>query len=189
MQDWAKRIKFKLDAGRPSGLSQLGLAKACKKSQPSINQWFNDADSKPATVMIMADNLMAAAKYLGTSPTWIMTGKEDLSHLQRLNSTIIAATIRRMRETTGTVEGESVDIESDLDLFTELLRLTILEEQEDVHGEQGIRGATGQSSGAPRVEGAEKAGKKSISTRRRPRKYSSSVADSAKTGKPRPPNS
>ena len=38
------------------GLNLQGLAKACGKSQPSVWQWFNDSDSKPATRMIMADN-------------------------------------------------------------------------------------------------------------------------------------
>ncbi|UNK43439.1 helix-turn-helix domain-containing protein [Luteimonas sp. S4-F44] len=94
MQPWAKRIKEKLDAGKPHGLSQLGLAKACGKSQPSINQWFNDTDSKPATAMIMADNLMAAAKYLRVSPMWIMTGQSDQSQPKRLNADIIRAAAR-----------------------------------------------------------------------------------------------
>lgn len=170
MQDWAKRIKSRLDAGKADGLSQVGLAKACKKSQPSINQWFNDADSKPATVMIMADNLMAAAKYLGTSPTWIMTGKEDLSHLQRLTSSTIAATIKRMKEATGLVEGESISIESDLELFAELLRLQILEQPGDRSGESRLWGTAGQGGGAAGTKGAKKAGKESKPASDRARK-------------------
>jgi transcriptional regulator with XRE-family HTH domain len=75
MEPWAKRIKELLDAGRSRGLTQSGLAKACGRQQPSLSQWFNDSESKQATKMIMGDNLLAAAKYLGTTPEWIIYGK------------------------------------------------------------------------------------------------------------------
>lgn len=75
MEKWAERIKTLLDAGKKSGLTQTGLAKACGIAQPTVSQWFNDNDSKPATVMIMADNMVSAARYLGTTAEWIITGK------------------------------------------------------------------------------------------------------------------
>lgn len=71
MEKWAERIQEQLLA---KGLNLQGLAKACGKSQPSVWQWFNDSDSKPATRMIMADNAVAAARYLGTSVEYLMTG-------------------------------------------------------------------------------------------------------------------
>lgn len=74
MEKWAERIKGRLDAGRVRGLTQVGLARACGISQPSVSQWFNPTDSKPATRMIQGDNLIAAARYLGVSPEWIVTG-------------------------------------------------------------------------------------------------------------------
>lgn len=75
MEPWAQRIKQLLEAGRSKGLTQSGLAKACGRQQPSLSQWFNDSESKQATKMIMGDNLLAAAKYLGTTPDWIIYGK------------------------------------------------------------------------------------------------------------------
>jgi transcriptional regulator with XRE-family HTH domain len=75
MQEWAKRIKARLDAGKKDGLTQTGLAKACGIAQPSISQWFNDSGTKKATEMIRGDNLMAAARYLRVRPEWILTGK------------------------------------------------------------------------------------------------------------------
>lgn len=95
MEKWAERIKQLLDAGKPR-LTQLGLAKACGRSQPSISQWFNDSDSKPATTMIMGDNLVAAAEYLGTTPEWIMTGKGPagrVSQSGRLDPVNVSITI------------------------------------------------------------------------------------------------
>lgn len=74
MEKWAERIKSLLDQGRHRGLTQTGLAKACGISQPSVSQWFNDGAAKPATEMIRGDNLIAAARYLGTTPEWVMTG-------------------------------------------------------------------------------------------------------------------
>lgn len=60
------------------GLNVPGLAKACGKTQPTVWQWFNDSDSKPSTKMIMADNAVAAARYLGTSVEYLMTGEDQL---------------------------------------------------------------------------------------------------------------
>lgn len=74
MEKWAERIKGRLDAGRARGLTQIGLAKACGISQPSVSQWFTANESKPATKMIYGDNLIAAARYLGVNPEWIVTG-------------------------------------------------------------------------------------------------------------------
>lgn len=75
MSPWAARIKSLLDAGGERGLSDTALARACGIRQPSVWQWFNDTDGKQATKMISGDNLVAAAKYLGTTAEWIMTGR------------------------------------------------------------------------------------------------------------------
>ncbi|RRU17848.1 helix-turn-helix transcriptional regulator [Stenotrophomonas sp. 278] len=72
MEAWARRIKSLLDE---KGLSQTDLARACGRSQPSMSQWFSDTASKPATKMIMGDNLLAAARFLGTTPEYILTGE------------------------------------------------------------------------------------------------------------------
>jgi len=71
MEKWAERILEQMAA---KDLNVPGLAKACGRSQPSVWQWFNDSDSKPATKMIMADNAVAAARYLGTTVEYLMTG-------------------------------------------------------------------------------------------------------------------
>lgn len=75
MEKWAERIAELLREQRPEGKNATALAKACGISQPSVSQWFNDNDSKPATKMILADNLVAAAKYLDSTPEWVLHGK------------------------------------------------------------------------------------------------------------------
>lgn len=78
MEKWAQRIKDALDAD--PRLSQTGLAAACNAKQPSISQWFNDDDNdKPPTKMLSGGNLVAAARYIGTTAEFIMTGRDPQS--------------------------------------------------------------------------------------------------------------
>jgi transcriptional regulator with XRE-family HTH domain len=66
MSSWGNRIKVGL---QKPGLSQAGLARACKVSGPTVSEWVNDGIQ-----MLAGDNLVAAAKYLRCSAEWIMTG-------------------------------------------------------------------------------------------------------------------
>lgn len=89
MEPWAQRIKDLLDAD--ARLSQTGLAAACGAKQPSISQWFNnDTSDKPPTKMLSGGNLVAAARYLGTTPEYIMTGRGAQSHSVRINPETLA---------------------------------------------------------------------------------------------------
>lgn len=89
MEIWARRIKDLLDAN--PRLTQRGLADACRVRQPSISQWFNTGESqKPATKMLSGDNLVAAARYLGSTPEYIMTGRSPASHAMGIDSRILA---------------------------------------------------------------------------------------------------
>lgn len=128
MEPWAERIEAVLREGRARGLTKTGLAKACGKAQPSISQWFNDNDSKPATQMIMADNLIAAARYLGVTPEWIMTGADwfnrsaEASQPVRIEVSKITETAKilgRLFER----RGARFDIEEDADIFSEVYAL------------------------------------------------------------------
>lgn len=96
MEKWAERIQEQIAA---KGLNLQGLAKACGKSQPSVWQWFNDSESKPATKMIMADNAVAAARYLGTSVEYLMTGVGVASPSQSVgfDPTKLATSIAALR--------------------------------------------------------------------------------------------
>lgn len=128
MEPWAKRIKQLLDEGRSRGLTQTGLAKACGRSQPSLSQWFNDSESKPATQMILGDNLVAAARYLGVTPEWIMTGSDSRvtgipdSQPERLSATTIAETAKILGTVFGR-QGVEFDPVEDADLFAEVYTL------------------------------------------------------------------
>lgn len=88
MEPWARRIKALLDSD--PHLSQRGLADACGVKQPSISQWFNTTDSsKPPTRMLSGANLVAAARYLGTTAEYIMTGRAPESHAVRVDPQIL----------------------------------------------------------------------------------------------------
>ncbi len=124
MEMWAQRIKQLLDEGRHRGLTQTGLARACGRSQPSLSQWFNDSGSKASTQMILGDNLVAAAKYLGTTPEWIMTGEgaRPTSQPVRLAVSNIAETAKILRKILER-RGEKLDMERDAELFSEVYAL------------------------------------------------------------------
>ena len=120
MEPWAKRIFDLLQEGKAEGRSQKALAKACGLSQPSISQWFSDTGNKPATRMIMGDNLIAAARYLGTTPEYIMTGVGGpSSHGMGLDPDTLAAAIKLVRLTF-----RNLDVEHD---FSQYLKRRIQE--------------------------------------------------------------
>ena len=112
MEPWAKRIFDLLQEGKAEGRSQKALAKACGLSQTSISQWFSDTGNKPATRMIMGDNLIAAARYLGTTPEYIMTGVGGpSSHGMGLDPDTLAAAIKLVRLTF-----RNLDVEHDAEV-------------------------------------------------------------------------
>ena len=101
MEPWAKRI-FSLLTDR--GESQVALANACGIREPSVSGWFGKG-SRP-TRMISGDNLVAAAKFLETTPEWIMTGREGVTNQSpkasqsqpaRLDPAMIAETAKALR--------------------------------------------------------------------------------------------
>lgn len=88
MSPWAARIK-ELLGDRP----QSALAAACGIKPPSVSQWFSDGVKR--TSMIGGDNLIAVAKFLNTTPEWIMTGRgqRDLSQPVELDLEILKSAI------------------------------------------------------------------------------------------------
>ncbi|WP_440984938.1 helix-turn-helix domain-containing protein [Xanthomonas sontii] len=124
MAPWAQRIQQLLIEGKSRGLTQTGLAKACGRSQPSVSQWFNDNDTKQSTQMILGDNLLAAAKYLGTTPEWIINGVNPSCNSQkvRLDANTIAETAKILRVVLGR-RGIEFNLEIDSELFTEVYGL------------------------------------------------------------------
>lgn len=68
MTEWARRIKQRREA---LGMSVAGLARACGIRPPSIHNWEGGR-----TKAIEGQNLVAAARALGVSPEWILTGNE-----------------------------------------------------------------------------------------------------------------
>lgn len=70
---WSQRIAALL---AEQGKTAAGLARACDIKPGSVSGWFGGG--KP-TKMISGDNLVAAASYLGTTPEWIMTGRNPAS--------------------------------------------------------------------------------------------------------------
>lgn len=74
MQPWAKRIQELLEEGKAEGLSEAGLARACKAKQPSVWQWFN-AKNGQTTKNLTAANAVRAAEYLGTTAEYLVTGR------------------------------------------------------------------------------------------------------------------
>jgi transcriptional regulator with XRE-family HTH domain len=101
MEPWAHRIYARLTK---LGQTQAALAKACGISEPSISGWFGKA-SRP-TRMIAGDNLVYAAKFLETTPEWIITGRGQAdsampSHSQsmRLQWEIMRGVARAVQDT------------------------------------------------------------------------------------------
>lgn len=63
----SERLQF---AMRRAGLSQAELARACGVKAPSVHSWVSGKSKH-----IRSQNLLAAAKALGVSQTWLATGK------------------------------------------------------------------------------------------------------------------
>lgn len=74
---WAQRIEDLLRADPTK--SAAGLARACGIKGGSVSGWFGKG--KP-TKMISGDNLVSAAAYLGTTPEYIMTGRQSAAPSQ-----------------------------------------------------------------------------------------------------------
>jgi transcriptional regulator with XRE-family HTH domain len=124
------------------------------------------------------------ARHFKVRMEWITTGKTPKaaaslaasrhpgpeSQLERLDASIILRTIRRMREATKKVEGESVDVEADPELFAEILRLTIIETAESGDGERRIWATSRQSGGTTGATSQEEDGQAEGATRSRPRR-------------------
>lgn len=54
----------------PPKISQAALARACKVSQPSVNDWLSGK-----TKTIKGPTLLRVARFLRVSPDWLATGK------------------------------------------------------------------------------------------------------------------
>jgi len=97
MEPWAQRIFERLQdfEGKKS---QADLAKACRISAASVSNWFGKG-SKP-TRKIDGANLVAAAKFLETTPEWILTGRgqRDLSQAVGLDLEMLRSAIVSVKE-------------------------------------------------------------------------------------------
>lgn len=128
MEAWAKRIETRLQELADAGKTRAGLAKACKVQPSSVSAWLGKG-AKP-TEMIRGDNLLAAARYLYTTPDWIMTGRgskdvtavedspaiSDSSYSARLDQSTVEGA-RVMARTTLILEGVDFDSLGDVDVF------------------------------------------------------------------------
>ena len=97
MANWAQRIESRLEELKPLGKDRPGLARACAVKPASISGWF--ARGAKQTLMIRGDNLVAAAKYLNTSPEWIMSGvgSADVSQTARPDERILSLAVKALR--------------------------------------------------------------------------------------------
>ena len=69
----SERLLF---AMRRAGLSQAELARACGVKAPSVHSWLSGKSK-----YLRGHNLLAAAKALGVSQTWLATGKGSFNPL------------------------------------------------------------------------------------------------------------
>lgn len=100
MADWARRIKQRREA---LGMSVAGLARACGIRPPSIHNWEGGR-----TKAIEGKNLVAAARALGVSPEWILTGQGQLTAAAAITSTEIV-TIRPRSNTPAVLDAPPID--------------------------------------------------------------------------------
>lgn len=63
------RERLALALAKKRGGSQAGLARACQVKGPSVSGWFSGE-----TKTLKASSLLAAARYLGVSATWLESG-------------------------------------------------------------------------------------------------------------------
>lgn len=73
MTDWGERIR---EAREAAGLSQSELARRVGLKPPSVHDWESGK-----TKRIGGDNLMNVARALGTTPDWILTGRDSAQTL------------------------------------------------------------------------------------------------------------
>lgn len=178
--NWSQRLRARRKA---MGVSQVALAVACKVSQPSVSDWESGE-----TKMIEGLPLVLAAKALKTSPEWLMTGKHDLSHVQRLTGEIVTGAVRGARRASGKLGSDHFLVEEDPAQFAgwlrEVLALAIRNDHEEglVSESERTDRPIGRSSSPA---GASKAGTKSGSTRRRARKLAGEASSSTEARKPR----
>lgn len=94
---WAQRIDDLLKADPTK--SPAALARACDIKGGSVSGWFGKG--KP-TKMIRGDNLVAAAAYLGTTPEYIMTGRQSAvagqSHAVNMDLEMLKSAIVSVKE-------------------------------------------------------------------------------------------
>jgi hypothetical protein len=163
MGDWAQRIESRLRELADEGKDRAGLVKACKVKPSSVSGWF--ARGAKQTQMIRGDNLIAAAKYLNTSPEWIMTGvgRADSSQPQRLDGATIQSAFdlaRRSLELLG-MDDFSLEDELDAQLFAQAVKavaeqgLTSIEDSDVVRFTRELRqsGVVGNGARAGEVGG------------------------------------
>lgn len=63
------RERLAIALAKKRGGSQAGLARACHVTGPSVSDWFSGK-----TKTMKAATLLAAARYLGVSATWLESG-------------------------------------------------------------------------------------------------------------------
>lgn len=125
MGTWAQRIEQRLADLAHLGKDRPGLARACGIKPASVSGWFGRG-TKP-TLMIRGDNLIAAAKYLNTSPEWIMTGfgSADASQSARPDPRILTLAVKALKNLALLQAGEATflyDAPSLLALYDALSR-------------------------------------------------------------------
>lgn len=112
MEPWAKRVRALLDEGIERGLSDSGLAKACRISQPALWQWFKPPKGRKTTKDIMATNAVRAAKYLGTTVEYLFTGTG-----QRLVSQPVGLDVSMLQSAIVTVRKSLIAFGLEMDSF------------------------------------------------------------------------
>lgn len=139
------------------------LADKVGVSPGRVSQWATNRGAIPA------ERALAVAQALGTQPELISVSWRNLrnefvqSQLGRLTPAIVAHAVRMVRKATGIVEGKSINVEDDLELFAQSLRLAIAQ---DIEASEKVKkderrtgdGAVFRAAGA---KSAAKAGKES----------------------------
>lgn len=124
MEPWAKRIYSRMnDLGR----TQADLAKACGVKGASVSGWFGKG-SRPAK-MLTGENVVMAARFLGVTAEWIITGRgapeavlPSQSQLVQLDPDKVAETHAALSRSFHEV-GIKYDIESDAARFVRAYQL------------------------------------------------------------------
>jgi transcriptional regulator with XRE-family HTH domain len=116
-----KTLKSRLRAAMegPPRITQASLARACKVSAPSVNDWISGKSQS-----MDGANLLAAARHLGVTPEWLATGRGPM----RLNT----STIRDGTESYSplALRVESQFLTPDPDILYEALTLLVHDESQ-----------------------------------------------------------